>query len=217
MSSSDKDFAFEVNWRNKRYRSAEDGLKSFGKSIEKSIAGTAPVMKRELKQFLIDITESLARRHGNPYPGGTGAKTLSRRSGAMISKFKESVTVQGSNLDDIVGSFSGPHYARAQEYGATITARKAKYLTIPLPAALNSNGTPKKKSAREWKDTFVIKSKKGNLLIVQKQGSGILPLYVLKKQVKIPARLGVRETIAKGIPYFVDTVIEQMVKEVLNG
>ena len=70
-------------------------------------------------------------------------------------------------------------------------------MTIPLDAALNANGTPKKKRARDWKDTFVAKSKRGNLIIFQKRGRRIVPLYVLKKRVRIPARLGLRKELRK--------------------
>lgn len=78
------------------------------------------------------------------------------------------------------------------ETGGVITPRRSKYLTVPLPAALNRDGTPKKKSARKWKNTFVIKSKKGNLIIMQNRGRGKkpVPLYVLKPSVRIRPRLG---------------------------
>ncbi len=53
--------------------------------------------------------------------------------------------------------------------------------------ALNANGTPIKLSAREWTNTFVAKSKAGNLIIFQKRGRQIAPLYVLEEQGDYPA------------------------------
>ncbi len=74
----------------------------------------------------------------------------------------------------------GVKYASILEKGGTIRPKKAKALTIPLPGV--------KGKASNFPDSFIIKSKAGNALIVQKKGkSGLKPLFVLKKSVKIPA------------------------------
>lgn len=92
----------------------------------------------------------------------------------------------------------------------TIRPKTAQYLTIPLDAAKTGVGVGKG-SARygPWGETFVAKSKKGNLIIFGRQkmyGSvkvkgekvkglrilrmgKIVPLFLLKKQVQIPARI----------------------------
>jgi len=75
----------------------------------------------------------------------------------------------------------GVRYARIHEKGGTIKPKKAKMLTIPLPGV--------KGRAANYPDSFIIKSKKGNLLIVEKRGKkGLRPLFSLKKKVKIPPR-----------------------------
>ncbi len=65
--------------------------------------------------------------------------------------------------------------------GGTITAKRAKYLTIPIhPEAYD-------RSARRFDDLFVIKSKKGNLLLVKPdQSSGSVPRakFNAKKEAK---------------------------------
>jgi hypothetical protein len=94
-----------------------------------------------------------------------------------------------------------------------IRPKRAKYLTIPLPAALNANGTPKKSSARAWENTFVIRSKAGNLLIVQKNGTQITPLYVLKPEVYIPPRLGLGATARAGATLLADKLTDAILKE----
>lgn len=70
-------------------------------------------------------------------------------------------------------------YARIQDEGGTITAKRTKYLTIPFPGV--------KGWARNYADSFVIKSKAGNLIIARDAGHGIQPLFLLKKEVKLPA------------------------------
>lgn len=79
-------------------------------------------------------------------------------------------------------------YADIQETGGVIKPRKAKYLAIPLPAALTAAGVLKKRP-RDYRDTFVRTSKSGNLIIFQKVGARgkITALFVLKKSVTVPA------------------------------
>jgi hypothetical protein len=107
-------------------------------------------------------------------------------------------------------------YLNIHEYGGVIRATNAQFLTIPLPEALNSNGTPKFMSARQWNDTFVALSKKGNLIIFQRRGREIVPLYVLKKQVTIRARLGLRKTQSEGMDLFIDRVANAVTKELME-
>lgn len=78
-----------------------------------------------------------------------------------------------------------------------IRARNVTYMTIPLKAARKPDGTPRKVRAREWRNTRVIRSPRGVLLIVQKRGRRDVPLYALKKQVRVRARLGLRKEMGK--------------------
>lgn len=203
-------FSLQVGGR--RYEDAGKGLHALAQDLGQVETKFPPVVKREMRVFLEGVTEALAQRHGNPYPGGTGPKSLSSRSGKLVESIRDSVFVKGDSLSNIVGEIGGIFYARVHEYGATIVPKRAKYLTIPLPAALNANGTPIKQSAKDWANTFIITSKKGNLLIVKRDGRKITPLYVLKTSVKIPARLNLRTTFDAGLPAWVDDLGDQLVK-----
>ena len=101
------------------------------------------------------------------------------RSIGMSSK-----TVGSVNSVTIGAGVAGrkaPIYARIQEKGGTIRPKKAKALTIPLPGI--------KGVAANYPDAFIIKSKKGNTLLVESKGAkGLRPLFVLKQSVKIPPR-----------------------------
>lgn len=83
----------------------------------------------------------------------------------------------------------GVKYAKILETGKPIIKpKKAKMLTIPLPGI--------KGRAANFPNAFIIKSKKGNILLVEKKGKkGLRPLFVLKKQVKIPAFHWLRDSI----------------------
>jgi len=205
-------FAF----RGRRYQAAEAGLRALADHTGRSLAEAGPVLSREMKTFLEGVAEAMARRHAGAWPGGTSDRTLSRRSGDLIQSIKDSVRVTGTTLATVEGGIGGAFYLRTHEYGATIRPKKAKYLAIPLPEALNANGTPKLASLRPWKNTFVKPSKAGNLLIFQKRGRHIVPLYVLKKEVKIRPRLGLGETLQAGLPYFVDRSMDRLARRMLG-
>lgn len=94
----------------------------------------------------------------------------------------------------------GVKYAQIHEYGGTVTPKNSQYLTIPLDANKTATGKTRMDARTAISQgAFFFKSKAGNLLIGQK-GSGkgeVVPLFVLKKQITIPARLGFREEASK--------------------
>lgn len=104
---------------------------------------------------------------------------LAQRVALPIARTKggSSVTIQTRGIP----------YAFIHEYGGTIVPVKAKMLTVPLKAAMTPAGVLRK-SAREWANTWMLKSKAGNLLIMRtKSGGDIEPLFVLKRKVVIKA------------------------------
>lgn len=203
------EFDLGFQFRNKYYRDAERGLRAFAEDLELSYDAFTPRARKIMRDYLTNVAEAMSRRHGAPWPGGTSSNTLSKRSGQLIESIRQSVRVDGQSLDKLAGHIgSEVPYAAIQEYGGVIKARNAKYLTIPLPPALNSDGTPKKRSAREWRNTFVQTSKKGNLLIFRRKGGGIEPLYLLKPEVRIPPRLGLGDTLEAGKSFFIESLME---------
>lgn len=126
--------------------------------------------------------------------GSSGRKWLYRRTGSLARALTHR-SVRSDDLEKVevrIGWIDqhSAMIATVHERGATIRPRRSKYLTIPLPAALTSAGVPKQASARDWPNTFVRKA-----IIFQKLAGGqIQPLYVLKKQVRIPPRLEFIET-----------------------
>ena len=113
-------------------------------------------------------------------------RVLGRRSGHLARSFKWLGIKQ--KFDSIhVTLQSDVPYARIHETGGTIRPKNVKYLPVPLPDALTPTGQLRKKT-KEYDNTFVQKSKKGNLILFQTKGSEIIPLFVLKEKVVIPAR-----------------------------
>ena len=129
---------------------------------------------------------------------------LNSRTGRLRRSIQTSMT--GSAMSTISGRvYSDMVYAPIQEKGGTIKA-KDKYLRVPggpyLNIPLSSNKTAAgvmRMGAREVfaGGGFIIKSKKGNYLVMSGAGQ---PMFVLKKQVTIPARLGMMKASEDSIP-----------------
>lgn len=215
--SADGEFQLAMDYKGRRYVSATAGLRAFAHDLNEDADLLAPELKAELLVFLRSIATDLGRQHGSAYPS-TGPGRLSRRSGRAQRSIMESVRVfGGKTLESVGGEIGGVGYLRIHEFSGTVKARRSKYLTIPLPAALRANGTAIKPRARDWPNTFVITSKKGNKLIVQRRGKEIVPLYVLKTEVRIPARLGMRARIQRDAPVFSDRALDRMHKRLLRN
>lgn len=161
------------------------------------------IVRRALENYLNRVLIEVTNRNSGTFPSGTTANSLSRRTGYGIKSIRDSSGVSGgSTLQSIVLYVGGADYMRIHETGGVIRPKSGKYLTIPLPEALNGDGTPKRRSARDWNDTFIQKSRNGNLLIFQKRGGSIMPLYVLKTSVTIPPRLGLSLTFNQFLDQF---------------
>lgn len=88
----------------------------------------------------------------------------------------------GRGGSGIVGTNSV--YGRIQELGGTVKAVNTTYLTIPLDAAKTATGRTRG-GARSFPNTFVLKSRAGRLIIMQKIGRGMRPLFLLVRQVRL--------------------------------
>lgn len=128
--------------------------------------------------------------------------TLKRRSGYLSRSVGSVVVQEEGELVGIVGSGvrtgNRVAYADIHERGGVIKPKRGKYLTIPIGKSVTKAGQGKF-SARDimggftnYDETAVFKSKKGNLIYwgVRKLKKGVKldPLFVLVRQVKIPAR-----------------------------
>jgi len=128
----------------------------------------------------------------------SGPPGLQRRSGDLIDSFVPGVTPMGVGLNDLASWLATrSKYAQTHEEGGTVRSKRpGGYLTIPISTeyggrALEPRGSVKSKylDLRSVPNMFVQRSKKGNLILFEKVGTGIVPMFVLKKSVDIPPRL----------------------------
>jgi hypothetical protein len=202
----------EVRIGARSFSDATAAFNTLARSIETSADRAAPVIGEALQRTLRGIADELVRKHGNPWSGiSSGSTTLFKRSGASLAALADGVKVAfGGSIASIAGSMTIPGTLAFHETGGTITA-KGGYLTIPLPAALSGNGTPLQAKARDWQKTFVGKSKAGNLLIFQRGAGGqVTPLYLLRKSVNIPARLGLMAMLETGLSAWEQRAVEAL-------
>jgi len=169
---------------------------------------------RDLFAHLQQVAKSLRSKHSTPWSAGTtGMDTLHKRSGKGIQSIFDSIKVKRSNkLNSVEGSISTGSMT-IHETGGVITASGGGYLTIPLPAALDARGVPIYQNSRDWPNTFVQRSRKGNLIIFQKRGTAKpVPLYVLKHSVRLRPRLKMQEEFMGAIPHFEEKFIDRLVE-----
>lgn len=172
-----------------------------GRAIKKVAVGLSRVDKAkitraaalEMRAYLGRVTDAVAQKHTGKFAPGAKRSTLMQRTGKGMQRLKD-VDVDNDGKT-VTGTIHLNRYMAQHEFGGTIRANGKGYLTIPLPDALKADGTPKKLSARQWGMTQLIKSKFGNLVIVQKRGRRFVPLYALKEEVRIPRRLGLRKAL----------------------
>lgn len=105
-------------------------------------------------------------------------------------------------------------YARIQEFGGTIRPRRSRYLAVPLPNAKTPGGDKRFASPRDVPNLFVITGKSGNPVMMQRVGKQARPMFVLLKQVTIPATFYltramkvVQKDVKKRLPAEVKTAI----------
>ena len=172
---------------------------------------------------IIDIDARLLQSYirTEKMTGGTTESRLKVRSGRLRAsvipiktKLKENLIEGGVSI----GTVYGRVHVGPKGQVTTIRPKRAKYLTIPLPDAMTGAGVVRGSSMfGPWGKTFIAKSKAGNLIIfgqrasyskvkaggvavkgiaIKNLRSQVVPLFVLKKEVKVKARIHPEELIA---------------------
>jgi len=111
-----------------------------------------------------------------------------RRGGSPLidtGRLRNSISYVASERDVKIGTCL--IYGRTHQEGLTIKPKNGKYLAIPLSPPLTPTQA-RTARPRDFDNTFVAKSKKGNLMIFQRTGKKVRAIYMLVKQSKIKAR-----------------------------
>lgn len=124
----------------------------------------------------------------------TSAKGLKSRTGNLRRSF--TIQITGTDIHSLVGQYgSNLIYAGTHEFGAEITPKRVKYLTIPFGHGLTAAGVSRR-PARGWQPSFITPSRRNpqNLILWWSGADPPVPVMVLTKgPVEIPPRLGLAE------------------------
>jgi hypothetical protein len=149
-----------------------------------------------------------------------GGGLLNRRTGMLIRAAEQMDYVVNrlkESFEVILRLFVA--YGYVQEVGTEgkggelpdIKPVTKEYLTIPLPPALTPAGVvknvalrAKEKGTSEYKKSFIRENKRKNLILYMKQGKGIIPLWVLKKSVALPATYWFATSVRQAMKYLPD-------------
>ncbi len=144
---------------------------------------------------------------------------LRRRTGKLAQSIQWRVQKTDVGLVAFVGAnvLTGRRvpYADILETGGTITAKKGKFLAVPLRAALTGAGTTKAPSPRDFPNTFFRRTKQGRPIIFQKNGNRIVPLFILFKRVNIKPYKYMSTTLAQVKP-MIKKIMEEAAYKELN-
>lgn len=185
-------------------RNASDEVEVY---LKTTVSRGVRKLKEPTEKFFRSVYRALRSRHGDRFPSGglfgrsrSKSSPLMRRSGRGLMSIRNSISVDYDRKMGVEGSISSAGMT-VHETGATVTGRP--YLAIPTIYAMTSRGQERRQSPRNWPNSFTKRSRKGNLFVFRRESGSILPLYLLKKKVKIPARLGLQDEFNRQAPRFI--------------
>jgi hypothetical protein len=134
-----------------------------------------------------------------------GDNGLHRRTGALSRSIVPGPLSSGRGgvTSSVLAGQKLP-YARIQEFGGTIRPVHAQYLAIPLDAVKTAGGVARfgpRDASQAGYDTFI-----RNNIIFGKRDGEVTPLFLLKKEVTIPARPYFWPTVNREAPGIIERV-----------
>jgi len=161
-------------------------LLSLGPQVQKAV-------RKAVRSFVSTQKVDLARNfRGRPGLVARSATLL----GSVGSEYRDTpgfdeakVFIDGTGKNTLTGQ----PYSPLQEFGGTITAKRAAMLTIPTELNVGPDGLAKYKSAAQLRAegrTLLVTTKGGQFLIMVREGDDVYrPMWFLRRSVYIPPRL----------------------------
>lgn len=186
-----------------------------GQSIEKQInlGKLSRLLKSTLVRSGVFHTREIKTNRFVRYHRGQSAKLKIRTGNLRASVGYE---VKGSAIDSLtLGLRATSPQALIQETGGTVRPTRRQYLTIPLDAALTPAGALSgkyllrqvgKKWVTDAGPTFIRKG----VIFAASAGGQVVPIYVLKKSVRIPPRFDFVRTFKRVTIPFVEKELQRV-------
>ena len=162
-------------------------LTNVSKAIGDHLAKTSAQRFHTLTPY--SRTHKVARLGGQPSPGSSYA-TLPANKADGISGMKATLGQQ--------------HWGMAEQIDDDSTIRKpvkSKRLWIPLQGRRRKYGPGK---ARKESGTFVIKTSRGDYMMMKRKGKKLTPLFLSRKQQKIIPKFSMKATMLRRTQHYMD-------------
>lgn len=172
--------------------------------------------------FTDQLTQAVQYARTRYLSGGTTVDRLAQRTGGMTQAFTSDVTQDGQGATGRIGYlYRTPPGASVHEgfdgrTSTTIRPRTAKMLAIPIPGMAGELPGGPAGGPRTIQNSFIARSRAGNLIIFERTASGIQPRYLLRTSVTVPARPALRPTMVLYVPRIRDAVVHG-VQQLLDG
>lgn len=147
----------------------------------------------------------------------TTPTATARRTGRLAASYGHEVRQDPHGVALMLGTIRGERaaleYAAVQEYGATIRPKRAKALTIPLPAAKTAAGVVRG-GPRDFLNTFTVP---GKPFIFQRQGDRVVALFKFMEEVTVPARPALLPALNDVLPAMQEQLVQDVHDQVEAG
>lgn len=176
------------------FKVSDSDLKNIFRRLDKIRPGSH-------NQVLVGSLRELALRIEAHLKQSLSGSILKVRTGKLRQSIGSKINASSNEINIVVGSGvrTGNRlpYANILETGGKIVPKKAKFLAIPLSGAMTKSGAGKF-SAREFFDKYKEKAFiHGNIIYLRKSKTNIVPMFVLKDSVNIPAKKYLSLTLSK--------------------
>ena len=158
----------------------------YHRTLQQAASRAVRVLRAELTATALD-----AERQGKEL----ARARLRSRTGQLVRSIRGEVTEAGDLLELRLsaGRDRQLRYAAMQEYGGTIRPKRARWLTIPVGAALTPAGVPRYASAREAGQLRFVPIDGARALLVRDRRGRSDILYVLRKRSTIREKSFMRD------------------------
>lgn len=138
------------------------------------------------------------------------------RSGLLRNSIRHKLIERedgGMSLLLRAGNRSSVRYARIQEEGGVVRAKKSRFLAIPMSNAKTAAGVPRWPTPRAVPGLFAI-NLGGRIFLVRKRGEGLEFLYRLKESVRISGKKYLARAVARQQKRLPRELIELTIKAI---
>jgi hypothetical protein len=159
-------------------------------------------------------TMQKAVTHGRTHELSGGAGQLHVRTGRLRRSFRFRVRRRQTGVTGQLGFLGrGVGYAWVQEYGATIRPKNARYLIVPQAGALTRTGRLRALAGRRQRGQTYVRGR----VVYERRGRVSVPLFLLTRQVVVPARPTLAPTWQRFRPQLMTRLRDDMLNPSVKG